>query len=220
MKKQKGFALVPILLILVLITAVGFTGYYVYDKQNSKKTDSSASVVGAAKTTPSSSVAPTTTPSTMPNPDTKKFLIIKEWGVKLYAEDPTTVLEYKINENGIAEIRSNKLNAVSSNGCTDNSIHVTRGKVPDHVIGETGYSEGTFKNEYDGASSPVRKHIGDYYYLTPGYRGASCAGIDSAKMKTEEGELDQIINNINTHLVAIWWISKKVLVQQLFYWQL
>jgi hypothetical protein len=44
MKNQKGFSVVVILLALLLITAIVFTGYYVYDKQRSEKKEETTNV--------------------------------------------------------------------------------------------------------------------------------------------------------------------------------
>lgn len=75
MKKinQRGFSPIVILLVLILAVLVGFTGYYVY---NSQKNDDKA----AAPTPPVKSTATTNQSNTQ---DTQKFLVIKEWGVKI-----------------------------------------------------------------------------------------------------------------------------------------
>ncbi len=41
MKKQNGFSAVIVLLSILVVTAIGFTGYYVWNTQQDKKEDTS-----------------------------------------------------------------------------------------------------------------------------------------------------------------------------------
>lgn len=85
---QKGFGIIPVLLVLILVSLVGLTGYYVYNTQQPKKTNDSAVSADTAKQDSSNSAATqaTTTAAaqTETKPaDTQKYLVIKEWGVKI-----------------------------------------------------------------------------------------------------------------------------------------
>ena len=117
MKKQNGFALVPILLILILLSVVGFTGYYVYSQQTSKKTDSAAAVAGAAKTTPTSTPTANSTPSPTPT-SSQKYLTIKEWGVSLPITDQYSDVVYKYGKEGIS-FQSRTFSKLSNNECKE-----------------------------------------------------------------------------------------------------
>lgn len=100
MKSQKGFGLVPFLLILLLVTAVGFTGYYVYNQQTKKteKSEVAGDSLTKITTTPSPSTTPkaTVAPAATPTPDTQKYLVIKEWGVKVPLSSGIQNATYKI----------------------------------------------------------------------------------------------------------------------------
>jgi cytoskeletal protein RodZ len=77
MNKQRGFSTVVLLLGLLLIVAVVFTGYYVWNNQNNK--DDNKAEVAPATTTKQE------TKQDAPSPvkDEQKYLVIKEWGVKM-----------------------------------------------------------------------------------------------------------------------------------------
>ena len=70
--KQSGFAVVELLLTLILLAIVGFTGYYVWHSQ--KQTDKTLN-------TTDKSSAVTTKPKTTAS--AQQYLTIKEWGVKI-----------------------------------------------------------------------------------------------------------------------------------------
>ena len=173
MKTQKGFAIVPILLILLLITAVGFTGYYVWDTQNNKKPDSSASVAGETKTSPTPIASPTTVASPTPTLSAQKFLTVKEWGVKIDGIDSEKV-GYKFDGEYLRFIIPN--NIIVSDECRDLGI---------------GYSRATDKNNL--ISPENAQKVGAYYYLFGGGPGA-CGqpGQRDAELKRETV---QYINN-------------------------
>ena len=48
--KQKGFSTVILLLSLILVAIVGFTGYYVWNQQNNKKTTENSNQQETSKT--------------------------------------------------------------------------------------------------------------------------------------------------------------------------
>lgn len=70
-RRQPGFAVVELLLTLVLVTVVAFTGYYVWSTK--KSTEKTLNV--ANDTAQSTSLKKTATP--------KSYLTIAEWGVKV-----------------------------------------------------------------------------------------------------------------------------------------
>lgn len=88
---QKGSGLVEIILILVVIAILGFTGWFVWhSKQSANKT--------LGETEKSSTQAPVTKKSNASQQsDTSNYVDIKEWGVKLVvpAEVSDTYYSYK-----------------------------------------------------------------------------------------------------------------------------
>jgi hypothetical protein len=84
MKKQNGFSAVIVLLSILVVTAIGFTGYYVWNTQQDKKEDTSTTqpaVAGAEETAATTEQTAEQAPQ-----DTQKYLIIEEWGVKIPVE--------------------------------------------------------------------------------------------------------------------------------------
>src|SRR5262245_47329090 len=88
-KSQKGFAVVETFLMLVVVTIIGGTGWYLWHT----KTQSDKSLDNAANTT----VKPT---SKIPKPNSQKYLTIKEWDLQitLGTADPS-VVTYKLNNS-------------------------------------------------------------------------------------------------------------------------
>ena len=116
-RNQKGFGIVPILLILILVAIVGFTGYYVYN--NNKKTDKNTTNQETSKTTTEDKNA--------------GYLVINEWNVrvKLGSADPTFVT-YKITKEpstGYESVNLYLKEIVTSNtNCQSLGIVITRTK--------------------------------------------------------------------------------------------
>ena len=71
-KRQSGFALIEGLLIILILAIIGFGGYYVWhtQKQTDKTLDTAAATSQKAA-------------STSAQASTQKYLLIKEWGVKV-----------------------------------------------------------------------------------------------------------------------------------------
>jgi type II secretory pathway pseudopilin PulG len=92
MKKtqQSGFTPVVILLVLILVAVVGFAGYYVYNTQQNKKDDTKAAVANQ-----------TTTPAAQTTTDTQKYLVIKEWGVKIPVAAPIDDAYYVVKGDNV-----------------------------------------------------------------------------------------------------------------------
>jgi type II secretory pathway pseudopilin PulG len=70
---QSGFAVVELLLTLILVAIIGFTGYYVWHSQ--KQTDKALNVANDA--------AQTITPKKTSIASSQKYLTISEWDVKV-----------------------------------------------------------------------------------------------------------------------------------------
>lgn len=100
--RQKGFAAVQIILIIIALGLVGFTGYFVYsaNKRTSDTLNEAGQVAQSSspkfsqnKTAKKATTTPKTTMVTpSPAPD-KKYLMITEWSVKvdLGSADPSLI---------------------------------------------------------------------------------------------------------------------------------
>lgn len=80
MKNKKGFSAVIVLLSILVVSVIGFAGYYVWNTQQDKKEKEVATVAGAQEQAPTAKEESQSTPVAQ---DTQKYLEIKEWGVKM-----------------------------------------------------------------------------------------------------------------------------------------
>ena len=80
MKNQKGFSAVIVLLSILVVSVIGFAGYYVWNTQQDKKEKEVATVAGAQEQAPAVKEESQPTPTAQ---DAQKYLEIKEWGVKI-----------------------------------------------------------------------------------------------------------------------------------------
>lgn len=160
MKKhtQSGFSLVVILLVLILVAVVGFAGYYVYNTQQNKKDTASQPATDKKLT----SANPAATPAAPTAQDTQKYLVIKEWGVKVplakNIEDATYY--YRAFEDGGSAVYV--------------STKTISAKYPDCAADKTTvYAYGRFNNPNErnelvdktmGELNPNAPKVGNYYY--------------------------------------------------------
>lgn len=96
MKTQKGFGLIPVLLILILVSVVGATGYYVYSQQANNKTEVAGN--SSVKVSPTPSSTPIAQPTAKPV-DTQKYLIIKELSIKIPVPEDLSSATYSYENN-------------------------------------------------------------------------------------------------------------------------
>ncbi len=112
MNNQKGFSAVIVLLSLILLVAVGFTGYFVWNTQNSKK-DTTAEVAPATATKPETKQE---TPA--PAKEEQKYLVIKELNIVIPLED----WSYEVRQSELGEyypIYNNKVKSLAAEQCKD-----------------------------------------------------------------------------------------------------
>ncbi|MDB5169475.1 MAG: hypothetical protein JWO41_831 [Candidatus Saccharibacteria bacterium] len=196
MNKQRGFSAVIVLLVITVIVLTGAVGWQVM----SKHTTYSPATASSSETQSTKSVTKTTaTPSKGNN--SVDFLVIKEWGTKVQLNDKVAGLY--LDKTGF---RSTALDALSSSKCGGtNSVVVMRGMANDQLPGETG-DAGTYAKNYatyiaNTSTTTVHVKIGDYYYLTPAYRGASCV-TDSSNVDKEGSTIKAIFDAVN-QMVAL-----------------
>lgn len=199
-KNQQGFSPVEILIVLVIVGLIGTVGWLVYNRQSGK----TAVDTSQSKSTPIQNQPSQTTQN---NEDEQRYLLIKEWGVKLPLNSDVGDLSYSISANTV-RIRSTELDKLSGT-CTNNSINIVRGKATEMVPAHTDEPTETFEAVYNTKSQEVpssttlAKKIGEYYFLSSNAARASCIDIPyeepegKAKQEAEaKAELD-IVKTIN-----------------------
>lgn len=175
---NQGFAIVETLLVLVIIGALGFMGWYVYHASNQTNLTLNKATTNSA---PISSTTKTTT----------KSLSIKEWGVQAsYTAAPT--LSYSINNNGgtppiyTASITSTQLLILDKTGC------VSGGGIIERAYANTTLDEGGRTPTSKGQSYTTKK-IGNYYYVYIPNQGP-CSNNQTLVNQTEKAAESLVTN--------------------------
>lgn len=158
MKNQKGFSAVIVLLGLLLVVAVGFTGYFVWNTQNSKK-DTAAEVAPATATKPETKQE---TPA--PAKEEQKYLVIKEWGVKIPVSGEISDLSYIYNKSeDTVTLKTEKLSEQQKQLTGLNSVDELGG------IGLLSRNNRSYNLELGSAIQNDGPFIGYYIGSTGGY---------------------------------------------------
>ncbi len=170
MKKlnQRGFSPIAILLALILVVLVGFTGYYVY---NSQKKDDNKAVTPA----PANAAA---TPSQPSAQDTQKYLVIKEWGVKIPLTAEIADANYYYN-NGYVYLSTDSIVKKYPECAADKTSLFAYGRFDD----PNKQAEAPQGGQTYGQAYPNAPKVGTFYY-TGATPQAACA-------YTSAGELDE-----------------------------
>lgn len=198
---QKGFSVVEILVVIGLVGLLGVAGWLVYDHQKSPE---------QSETTQQSSNTQTDTTTSTTDDSQKTYLEIEDWGIKIPINGDVGSLSYTLKTN-TASIRSTELDNLSGSDCTSNSINVVRGKASEPVPNETGEGASTFLEVYNSTTvdndnlttRSIKAKVGDYYFVVPGYAGASCVDIPyeqpegRIKQEAETKAMIDIVKSIN-----------------------
>ncbi|MGH7241764.1 MAG: hypothetical protein ACREGB_05700 [Candidatus Saccharimonadales bacterium] len=197
MKKlnQSGFAAIEILLVLILLAILGFTGFYVYNAQHNS--DKSLNAANKAASKIATVKKPTANGKDGPGlGDSQQYLTIKEWGIRA-PYSGSLHLTYKIESLGgeagdpqvyAAAFTSTELG--DSQACEAGGGTIERASA-DTVLDEAGTTGATASKFY-----PV-KQIGSYYYV---YRHpqAQCSD-DSATNQQTATEVSALVANLQTY---------------------
>lgn len=166
--KQKGFGLVPVLMVLILVSVIGFAGYYVWNNQYKKK--ETTQQPETQKPINTNSVKPTETTKPSTSADNQNYLVIKEWGVKIPLTSDIEDAGYTINPNGPAETEQSvwiyKKAYVDISSSCDKLYNITRFSNPSAKIDWYG-DISTLGERYKNISYK----IGNYYYAPVGPQG-------------------------------------------------
>ena len=191
LKNQTGFSVIEALLILVVVGILGFTGWFVYhSKQATDKTlanTGNSNVQTKQSTTEQNKKTATTVQST----SEAKFLIIKEWGIKIpYSSNDT--LSYVLKGQNSAQIAS--ANLATNYGCNEygsGSIGRSLGTDEDSNSGTTVAQEATQNPE-------MYVKLSNYYYNFAHDQAACSMSVTVAAQNAANDFLKSILPNIET----------------------
>lgn len=145
-KNHEGFSALEGLLILIIVSILGFTGWYVW--HSTKQTDETLNSAASQKNEPATNGIN----KTLPIPNTNhKYLVIKEWGVKIGFNDADKVLYRLSSDKNMA------------------SLYLTPRYSP--VISCQALGAGFIRSTMSHGDGDYFK-IGNYYYSISGGPGA------------------------------------------------
>ena len=183
--------------------------------QNGRTEDPDPNIQPNSVTTKESADSEATDETPPPQPSTdQNYMAVDEWSIKIPAETGSGGLTYSI-VSGVLNVRSDELDRVSGSTCKTNSVIVVRGKASDLVPDETGGGSQSFEALYaekmtqplNTTSRGIAVKQGEYYYLPPGYAGASCVTIGYSEpggreqSEAESAALLSIVRSINKLVV-------------------
>lgn len=164
MKKQNGFSVVIVLLSILVVTAIGFTGYYVWntqqDKNNKQETEQAPTSNSSASSTTTTATEPA---SNTPTADSSAgYLVINEWGVKIAmpSSEKATYTFYK----PVSGTETQSLIGVDYNSSV--SAYAKSDTLTDKNCSELGVT--MYRTTQKPDDSWQNKKIGDYYFIVTG----------------------------------------------------
>ena len=161
-KNQQGFGLIMVLLVILIVGAISFSAYLVYDNQKNKNNQTVNSNNDVNKE----------------NESSDHYLIVKEWGLKFKIPNGIESVEYKINGNNLAIYAKPSGYAVEYR---DGYSLYLDGRSP-YAIGNLYQYDQPNEIISTGVEAKTGKSLGDKYYFTDWAfnsiaTGASCVGL-------------------------------------------
>lgn len=141
---QSGFAILEIIIILIILGLVSFTGWFVWHKHNTNKAHNSSSAASQAKAASSKKSS-----NAKPAPPPQQYLVIKEWGVKIPLSAQITGAYYTLRSSPPEEFvdlldtgfdNTSNSNGVSCHGGYTTMYVIARVKTQD--IGQVDDNQG------------------------------------------------------------------------------
>lgn len=162
-KSEAGFGAIQSALLLAVVAIIGFVGWYVYQtRSNSNESYNNAANTSVAASKKASNPATTSDKSTSNQTTAKKYLEIKEWGVKfeLTSDIYDAYYDNKVSTNMAAfSLRSHSLD--NEPDCTTGSqsvvtiFRVAPNTSDDTIMGQT----------YEQTAGDLGKQVGKYFYF-------------------------------------------------------
>lgn len=160
---QKGFSLVEILVVIVVVGLIGVVGWRIYDMQNN--------------TTPQPTTTQPITQQEVKKPSlNEEYLIVKEWGLQFRIPDDLTDVRYVINDDTAAFFAKPADSAVKYR--TDYELFEN-----DRAVYATGILyRSTDRTKQFTDEVREGKKLGEYFYYTDWAfsnlsTGAACLGL-------------------------------------------
>lgn len=162
MKKNTGFGVVGIVLVVVTVALVGLIGWRLYDANKNKQSNSTSSN-NQTQQNNSASQSNQSDQATQTDPN-EGYVVIKEWGVRFKPIEGLNDVEYSIGNikgsNGTASFSTSELSKYG-----DSCSASQTGMAP---LGKLIRTQGV-KEDATPVSTSYAAQIGDYYYqyVTP-----------------------------------------------------
>lgn len=178
---QSGMGVVEMLLILVVVGILGFTGWFVWQSQQ-KTNDTFMSANNSQAATFSKDNANRTTNQEQ----NAQYLVVKEWNVKVPVSD-INGLSYAVKDKNTVLFSSAYMKSLCAEPGS-NAVIVQRGQDADSVDAEVGAGR-TFAKLATESPDQVYAKVGNYYYVQPDYRGASCSATQGQESNKETADI-------------------------------
>jgi len=133
----------------------------------------------------------------------KKYLVIKEWGVKAAYTSSSDTLSYPMSDDkSLATMITSKL--ATAMGCTDSGGgYISRLTAGDQAVGYPPDTDPWPKVSADAQTNPGKYvHIGKYFYYYETEHESACgneANLPPTNLKAQE---DQFVSTVAAKLVA------------------
>ena len=183
---QKGFGIVEIIIVLVVISLLGVLGWVIYNRQKD----------GTSEVSNTQQKEETPKPETMKPDPNEGYLVVKEWGLRFKSPSGLTDIKYTIHGDTASFFAKPTGSSVQYRADYD--------KFEDgnsrYALGNLYRSTSSTK-PFSGDMTREGKEIGDYYYYTSWAfsslaTGAGCVGLygDSDSACQTEQTAFQLVN--------------------------
>lgn len=174
LKNQKGFSLVEGLLIIIALSIVGFTGFYVYNANKKEPNISDSSIYHKEKQNDLSKQT---------EEDTAQNLDIKEYGVKVPLSNDLLDSKYRY-EDGYVYVSSDTLEKAAK-ACSDDNFDSS-------IESFISLSKVSGQYEKESAEGGLLKQF-DSFYITGGHpNGTQCNGKDEVATQAYVNKLEEL----------------------------
>lgn len=154
---QKGFSVVEILVIIVVVGLLGAVGWLVYDRQKSKNNEQPVT----QSSSPQQKIEETSKQEAKTADPNKGYLVVKEWGLRFKLPNNLADINYRIHGDMVAFYAKPTGYTVEYRSDYEK---VRDGNYPQYAIGSLYRSTESSKDKI--GIQVEGKKIGNYYYYT------------------------------------------------------